>query len=283
MPAVRYNPRRYAYMHHQPQLGIGQLAEVELFLEQPSFEHQHGDWQMMVLLDGEVTLHAEGRVHELRPNSVCVIPPQLRHQIQTVGSRPRLTLVDVRLKLVPQTQLLDFVDHLTGGSVVSWSGHSAEVYAAAEALRGALKQSRQPEPPHILGPIWRLLARPFEPAATEAASGDDVGDPRVTYVIAAMREHLARPQSTTQLAQRVQLSTSQLSRLFARHVGVSPAAYFQRLRLEQAREYLTASTLSIKQIARMCGIANAHHFSRLFHQDVGESPRDFRRKAGTKP
>ena len=72
------------------------------------------------------------------------------------------------------------------------------------------------------------------------------------------------------------LSRSQLTRLYAKYLGIGPAERLRQLRIEKAREMLRGSTLSIKQIAHVCGFTCPNHFCRVFQQVTGGTPTSFR-------
>ena len=64
-----------------------------------------------------------------------------------------------------------------------------------------------------------------------------------------------------------------------RHLGVSPTAYVNRLRMEHAAMRLGDSKLPVEDIARTCGIENLSHFYRLFRQHYGTTPKKYRTTA----
>jgi AraC-like DNA-binding protein len=73
------------------------------------------------------------------------------------------------------------------------------------------------------------------------------------------------------------LSLSHFSRRFHREVGVSPVAYLNRFRIEQAKKFLTGSSQSVAQIARSLGYANPHYFTRTFTRIAGVAPLVYRK------
>lgn len=73
------------------------------------------------------------------------------------------------------------------------------------------------------------------------------------------------------------LSASQLSRLFVAHVGVTPRNYFERRRVEYAREALAYSDTPVKQITFALGFKQQSHFCNWFRRNTGHSPRAYRR------
>ena len=103
--------------------------------------------------------------------------------------------------------------------------------------------------------------------------GDDI---RVRHVVALMEEHHAAPLSVEQLAQAVNLSPSQLTRLFREQTGSSPARFARELRLQYAYELVQTSFLSIKQVMAAAGWNDPSHFSRDFKRQFGVSPKGLR-------
>ncbi|MEM5344191.1 helix-turn-helix domain-containing protein [Paraburkholderia azotifigens] len=80
------------------------------------------------------------------------------------------------------------------------------------------------------------------------------------------------------IAAGVHVSPQHLQRLF-RTKGISLMRYVWQARLERARLLLRAlepRNSSIQEIGWQCGFTTAAHFSRLFKQQYGVSPSDFR-------
>lgn len=276
-PSKPLNPRTYRYFYDDPALAIRQLSEVEMCFERPGSEHTHRDWQVIAMLEGEASIAAGVREHALGPGSVCIVPPQVPHLTQPAPGRPRFTLVDLRLLVTPSVPVTQYLARQARGGVVVWKRAPEELAAVAADLRELLLHDAQPDPPAVMVPLWRLIARPRD-ASVQPTAPPPLADSRVLFVIATMRERIDKNLTMSQLARRAQLSRSQLGRLFQQQVGMAPTAYLQQLRLEQARQYLTSSTMSVKQIASACGFGNPNHFSRLFHEQVGTTPTAYRKR-----
>ncbi|HTN95832.1 MAG TPA: GlxA family transcriptional regulator [Nordella sp.] len=92
-----------------------------------------------------------------------------------------------------------------------------------------------------------------------------------------MQNHLSEPLDRSAVAKSVGLSTRQLDRLFARHLGKSFTDHYRSIRLEAAGELLRHSALTITEIAIACGFANASHFSTCYKAETGFSPSKERR------
>ena len=73
-------------------------------------------------------------------------------------------------------------------------------------------------------------------------------DPRVENTLAFIDTHLHTALAMPALAARVELSTSQLTRLFRRAAGATPTAYIHRLRMERARVLIERTSLSVAEV-----------------------------------
>lgn len=91
-------------------------------------------------------------------------------------------------------------------------------------------------------------------------------------------EHFDKPLTVSQLAARCFLSRSHFTEVFSRQIGMAPAAYIRRIRLEKARNLLRQSEMPVAQIAVNCGFGNAAQFSRAFRDFYDESPLQYRKK-----
>lgn len=100
--------------------------------------------------------------------------------------------------------------------------------------------------------------------------------PEIVTATRILRERLTHEWTIPDLASRVALSTSQLSRLFRTELHISPAAYLRRARLDRMALLLASSGMSISQAATAVGWTNRSGASRAFQRRYGVSPREFR-------
>jgi len=102
---------------------------------------------------------------------------------------------------------------------------------------------------------------------------------RLRRVLGFMREHLHEPLPVERLAESVHVGARQLTRLFLKEIGETPAKAVERMRAEVAHTQLTGTTASIEVIARRVGLANGERMRRTFMKVYGDSPRSVRRTA----
>jgi transcriptional regulator GlxA family with amidase domain len=83
--------------------------------------------------------------------------------------------------------------------------------------------------------------------------------------------------SLAEIAEAACVTPEHLCRLFKAEGQASPVETLRLMRLDRAMTLLSRSNYSIAEIARLCGFADAFHFSRRFKETYGQSPSELRR------
>ena len=91
-----------------------------------------------------------------------------------------------------------------------------------------------------------------------------------------IREELESSLTIQQVAEDLGMSYSNFRKLFKEHTGLSPATYQQDLRLQRAKEMLTTTDMSIKEIAYRLNFESPDYFSSKFKIKTGRKPSDLR-------
>lgn len=94
-------------------------------------------------------------------------------------------------------------------------------------------------------------------------------------------DHLAEPISLQAVADHLGLSRSHLCRLAHHLLGDTLQRTWQRLKMDWAQVLLREPSLSVADVARRVGYADAFYFSKVFRDHTGLSPRAWRRQAQT--
>lgn len=94
-------------------------------------------------------------------------------------------------------------------------------------------------------------------------------------------ENLDADLSVSALAARAHVSARTLARAFTREIGMTPAAYVEAVRVEQARSRLETGGAGLAAIARACGFGTAETMRRAFHRRLGVAPADYRTRFNT--
>jgi AraC-like DNA-binding protein len=83
--------------------------------------------------------------------------------------------------------------------------------------------------------------------------------------------------SLADLAGWYHISESHLSHIFKSITGYAPIEYLISCRLSAAKNLLSSSDKSIKEIIDLCGFSDESNFSRTFKKKVGMTPTEFRK------
>ncbi len=152
--------------------------------------------------------------------------------------------------------------------------------------------------------IETLYKRAFEAAMEEAAYAQQVMAGLVNHLIGIMyslernielnknqqqvdmvgkarlriRESLESDVSIQTIAEELGVSYSNFRKLFKEYTGLSPATYQQELRLLRAKELLTTTELSIKEIAYRLNFESPDYFSAKFKAKMGFKPSEIKMK-----
>ena len=93
-----------------------------------------------------------------------------------------------------------------------------------------------------------------------------------------IRESLETCITIQEIAQKLGISYSSFRKLFKEYTGIAPAMYQHNLRLQLAKELLTSTDESIKEIAYRLNFGSPDYFSSKFKAKIGMKPSDFREK-----
>jgi transcriptional regulator GlxA family with amidase domain len=84
--------------------------------------------------------------------------------------------------------------------------------------------------------------------------------------------------SIEHLAERMAMSPRNFSRIFCQEVGLSPAKFVERVRLEAARNMLVQSDQPVEIVAIHCGYSSAEQMRRSFQRLFKITPQEYRDK-----
>ncbi|MFD0712886.1 helix-turn-helix domain-containing protein [Paenibacillus sp. GCM10027626] len=107
--------------------------------------------------------------------------------------------------------------------------------------------------------------------------------PRVAEIIAQLPVRLGSSLSIPELAEEAGLGTTHFYRLFQEMTGLTPKAYIEHLRIEEASRRLLYTDESITSLAMDLGFTTSQHFATVFRRIKGRTPTQWRRQSGKAP
>jgi AraC family transcriptional regulator len=99
---------------------------------------------------------------------------------------------------------------------------------------------------------------------------------KLQRVLNFIEEKLAEAIRVNDLASAVHMSPYHFARMFKQATGQPPHVYITSKRMDQAKNLLGNSGLSLVEVAASVGYQTQAHFTGVFHKHVGTTPRAFR-------
>jgi len=93
-----------------------------------------------------------------------------------------------------------------------------------------------------------------------------------------IHENYANVIDCSGLAGEYGFSGSYLARIFRDRVGVSPQRYLIDCRIFAAKSLLADTELMVREVGVRAGYADAYYFSKIFRQNTGMSPMQYRKQ-----
>ncbi|MBX2830704.1 MAG: GlxA family transcriptional regulator [Rhodospirillales bacterium] len=98
---------------------------------------------------------------------------------------------------------------------------------------------------------------------------------RLSSLLEWLPANLASDLSLESLAGRAGMTPRTFSRVFSRDLGMSPARYVERVRVEAARALLQDETVTISRVADLCGFRHQETLRRAFQRHLSVSPQEY--------
>ncbi|SDJ90802.1 response regulator transcription factor [Natronincola ferrireducens] len=99
-------------------------------------------------------------------------------------------------------------------------------------------------------------------------------------ILAYINNNYYKTIQLKETAKRFHTSPNYITRMFKKYFGVSFIVYLNRIKIEKAKELLTDTQLSIKEIANTVGYNNLNYFYKNFKMITGITPKGFKKNEG---
>ncbi|GAK05149.1 DNA-binding response regulator, AraC family [Geomicrobium sp. JCM 19037] len=119
-----------------------------------------------------------------------------------------------------------------------------------------------------------FIVRLVETVNNTPVSHRDAVDHALAFI---RKEYRNKTLTLSQVADQVQLSSAYVSDLLSKQYGRSFSEIVLNYRITYAKEKLLSTDLSISEIAEAAGFHQANYFSRVFKENIGKTPREFRK------
>lgn len=127
---------------------------------------------------------------------------------------------------------------------------------------------------HLFSDLWKLYIMESTNQILRALMTED---PLLQQVIFMIDQGEHDKISLKSIAEKLNINQSHLTRIFKREFGITPNAYVQKVKMARVKYMLVHTTLTLAEIAELCGFTDEHHLSKNFKKNFNINPSVYRR------
>lgn len=295
MPAQSTVPVFKLYGEHQDWptpdlLHCEAIAERSRPLDWVIRPHRHaGLYQLLYLRQGRARVQHESQVHELGPGGLVVVPEMSVHGFEFDADAQGLVLtlasplVQRLGERVSSALLTQLFAEFRLCALVRSPQHSAiddallqihREYIAQAPGRAALMEAQ-------LSALMVRLIRHCLPAGGPLVEPAVAGVDHFGDFNRLIEQHYCEGWTVAKYASELGITTAHLNGICRRTVGQSALQLVHQRILLEAKRLLVYTAQTVAQVGDRLGFNDPGYFTRFFKRQTGQSPRDFRRFAGT--
>ena len=258
------------------------------------FWHWHPEIELTLVLEGDIIYQVESQTFHLKAGEGLFCNANMLHTGHLFNQKDCVyisTTFDPRIIYGFETSMVQtkFVTPLTLNSTLSSIHLKPEIFWQKEMLDGCRKiwslTGTKPDTYEldilaVLMHIWSLLYNHARPDTKNQPSVRRDRD-RLHQILAYIHDHYSEKLTLDDIAGHINICKSECCRFFKKHMNISIFDYLMHYRIEKSLPLLQNTSESITDIASMTGFSNSCYFSKIFKEDIGCTPREYRAKTRT--
>lgn len=255
--------------------------------------HWHEEWEAVVITQGSCIVAAGNRNLTLKAGEGFFINSGILHgcwDVENTGCmfhslvfHPRLVggsldsvfhqgfvqpLVDnAGLEFVPLYPNIPWQKQALEAIEAAWQSCTREEEGFVFAVRDSLSR-------------LTLLLHSNIPGAVKSPGIKEVRNAeRIKAMLSFIHEHFGSDLNMEMIAASASISESECLRCFRATISTTPIQYLKQYRLQQAIQLLLNTEEKISEIATRCGFQDMSYFTRVFREEIGVTPSQYRKNS----
>ncbi|WP_226783268.1 helix-turn-helix transcriptional regulator [Oceaniglobus trochenteri] len=254
------------------------FARKELDARWPAYSHDHDYYELFLVEQGMARHRINGRTETLPRGSLVFIRPSDTHGFQA-SAEYGCQIINVIFRTETADHLFARYGEELGRRFFWVEGPQPDTFLlSGPRLERAINSSAEMQTARrTLARIEQFLLYLMTRVIDYAIILPE-GTPRwlVTACQAARTPRVFR-RGAAGFVEAAGRGHEHVCRTTRKHLGVSPSAYVNRIRMEHAAMHLGSSDRPILDISLDCGIENLSHFYKLFRDVYGNTPSQYRK------
>jgi AraC-like DNA-binding protein len=249
--------------------------------------HMHGTFEFHFAAKGDCVLELDAGTYPVPEGCFYVTAPEVYHT-QRRGASGEFVEYSLNCDLKPlvpeAASLVDGISRLRSTFLLAPCVPRPDENGAIPLFEAALIEADARKPGYeieLRSLILRILVAcaraigPGEEARGEEEDGEGL-EGRMARITSFIEDNIHLRLSPADIAAHMNLGEKQVGRIVARHKGYSTQKFITRTKLKRAKQLLTSTDMTIKEIAEELGFSNEYYFNSVFRLHEGYPPGVFR-------
>lgn len=255
----------YIPTHHE------QLSLIDAKYQKFAFSrHYHLDFHIGLITHGEQKFQHQGSHHHVGHGQIVIMPPDELHD----GEAKLESGYQVNVFAIEPHLLSDLADLKQNGQIIGFNQliiSDPAIFLQLRNLHGLLREEKLSVLTKDCLPFEGFNSLFDRYGSLSRQKVVPLGQKSMSSLKEYLMTHLDQAVRLDTLAALCQLSPTQFQRQFKAQMGMTPYAWFSRLRLEQAMKLLHAGH-SATDVAHQIGYYDQAHFTKAFKHTYGVTP-----------
>ena len=236
--------------------------------------HMHDKIELIYNITGSTIVNIDDTSHTLKPGEVALIWPNRIHSYTNIAKGINyMAIVDT--SCVPEHASV-FISHDCTFPFLTAENVHPHVAMCLETLM----TRPTPAMPLVNAYLDIIIGRVLESLELVPASNVHRQD-LVGNILMYIAEHIHETITLDNLARDLFANKYQISRIFSTKIGCNLCTYVNRLRIASSLNLMKEPNLNISDIAEKCGFNSERTFFRVFKEQCGITPKQYRQRLDT--
>lgn len=235
------------------------------------------EYQLLYVIEGQGVFHSDHRSETpLKEGDLFLLFPGERHSYHPLLQTGwKSYWIGFKGKNMDDRVSAGF---LTVEKPIYHVGYSAEIIQLYKAAYKAAQEEKAYSQQLLAGIVNHLVGMMYSLERNIELNKEHLYVDTINRARLRIRESLESSVTIQDIAEELGMSYSNFRKQFKLYTGLSPAMYQQDLRLQRAKELLSTTNVSIKEIAYRLNFDSPDYFSAKFKIKTGRKPSDLRPK-----
>ncbi|MBO5295746.1 MAG: helix-turn-helix transcriptional regulator [Clostridia bacterium] len=247
------------------QIHLNYSSEIHDYLS-----NWHNELEFVYTVSGSVEVHIENEIYITKPGDIVAINHNKVHTFKGDGWKFHCLKIAASIlqtlaipynMFIPQPLIQD--EELTSSFLDVVEEHYKDRIFTQQFKLLAIQRF-----------LLLFMEKHVKNHFTELEIQDDTHFVISGKVLDYLNQHLSENFSIDDIAKKIGISSSHMSRCFKETTGISIVDHLNRLRCYTAKHYIMHTNKKIGEIAKLCGYQNDSYFAKTYKKFVGYTPNE---------